>query len=152
MKLPIPSELKPEQVVALIDGRERLPLNLSPLRTQAATLVTGDYSVLGLEHVIAIERKSLPDLLGCIGSDRARFEKEIQRMLAYPARALVVEATWGQVEAGNWKFKIPPAAAIGSLLGWIASGIPVVMAGDHASAGRYVSRLLFIAARRRWPS
>jgi hypothetical protein len=36
------------------------------------------------------------------------------------------------------------------LLGWIAAGVPVVMAEDHDRAGRYVSRILYIAARRRW--
>ena len=30
------------------------------------------------------------------------------------------------------------------------AGVPTVMAGDHSRAGRYVSRLLFTAARRRW--
>ena len=29
-------------------------------------------------------------------------------------------------------------------------GLPVVMCGDHERAGQYVSRLLFIAARRWW--
>jgi hypothetical protein len=28
--------------------------------------------------------------------------------------------------------------------------VPIIMAADHARAGRYVSRLLFTAARRRW--
>ena len=55
-----------------------------------------------------------------------------------------------RIEAGNWKSKVTPAAAVGSLLGWIAPGVPVIMAGDHDRAGRYVSRLLFTAARRRW--
>ena len=36
------------------------------------------------------------------------------------------------------------------MLGWIAAGVPVVMAGDHLHADRYVARLLFISARRRW--
>jgi hypothetical protein len=62
----------------------------------------------------------------------------------------VVEATWPEIEAGGWRSKVTPAAAMGSLLGWIAAGLPVIMAGDHERAGRCVSRLLFIAARRRW--
>ena len=45
---------------------------------------------------------------------------------------------------------LTPAAALGSVLGWVAMGLPVVMAGDHERAGKYVSRLLFTAARRRW--
>jgi len=144
------SELQPEHVTAIVDTREQLPLDLSPLQTTTATLATGDYSIVGLEHVITIERKSLPDLLGCIGGDRKRFEREVQRLLAYPTRALVIESTWPEIEAGNWRSKITPQAAMGSLLGWMAMGLPIVMAGDHARAGRYVGRILFITARRRW--
>jgi hypothetical protein len=36
---------------------------VAPLRTVRDTLDTADYSLRGLEHVIAIERKSLPDLI-----------------------------------------------------------------------------------------
>lgn len=72
------------------------------------------------------------------------------RLLAYPVRALVIEASWADLERGDWRSKVTSAAAIGSVLGWIAAGVPVVMAGDHDRAGRYVSRILYIAARRRW--
>jgi DNA excision repair protein ERCC-4 len=146
----LPAELRLEQVVAIVDTREQLPLDLAPLRTEAGTLATGDYSVIGLEQVVAIERKSLSDALGCIGQDRERFDREVMRLLAYPVRALVVESTWAELEAGGWRSRVTPAAAIGSLLGWIAMGLPIIMAADHARAGRYVSRLLFTAARRRW--
>ncbi len=78
----IPTDLKPEHVVAVIDTREQLPLDLTPLRAVEGTLTTGDYSVVGLEHVVAIERKSLPDLLGCIGRARQLARLDGQR----PAR------------------------------------------------------------------
>lgn len=146
----LPVELKPEMLTAICDTREQLPLDLSPLQTTPGTLATGDYSLLGLEHVVAIERKSLSDLLSCVGAERRRFDAEVQRLLAYPVRALVVESCWAEIEAGGWRSKVTPAAAMGSLLGWIAAGLPVIMAGDHTLAGRYASRLLFIAARRRW--
>jgi DNA excision repair protein ERCC-4 len=150
MKSPIPAELRPEQVVAIIDTREQLPLDLAPLAVEAGTLATGDYSVKGLVDVVAIERKSLADLLGCIGQERERFDREVMRMLAYPCRAIVVEAAWADLEAGGWRSRVTPAAAVGSCLGWIAAGVPMIMAGDHERAGRYVGRLLFTAARRRW--
>ena len=54
------------------------------------------------------------------------------------------------LEKGEWRSKVTPAAAVGSCLGWIARGVPIVMCGDHERAGRYVARLLFLAARRRW--
>lgn len=147
---PIPSDLQPKNIVALIDNREQCPLDLAPLAVEMSTLQTGDYSIRGLEHVVAIERKGLSDLLGCVGRERERFEKEIQRLLAYPCRALVVEATWRDIEAGGWRGDITTAQALGSLLGWMVQGVPVLMAGDHERAGRYVARMLLLAARRRW--
>lgn len=145
-----PTELRPDDVVAVIDTREQHPLDLSPLQTVTQTLDTGDYSVRGLEHVIAIERKGLGALLSCIGRERERFEREVQRLLAHPVRAMVVESTWSDLELGGWRGQVRPEAVIGSLLGWIAMGLPVVMAADHQRAGRYTARLLFLAARRRW--
>lgn len=146
----IPADIAPERITAVVDTREQAPLDLSPLHTIAGTLATGDYSVRGLERLVAIERKSLPDLLACVGQERERFDREVQRLLAYPVRALVVEATWRDLEAGDWRSQVTPAAAVGSALGWIAAGLPVVMAGDHQRAGRVAGRLLYIAARRRW--
>ena len=149
-KLKLPAELRPEQVTAIIDTREQTPLNLEPLQVVLGTLATGDYSIQGLQDVIAIERKSLGDMLSCVGTSRARFDREVQRLLAFPVRALVVEASWADIEAGEWRSKVTPKAAEGSLLGWVAQGLPVIMAGSHERAGRYVARLLFIAARRQW--
>ena len=146
----LPSKLDPSQVVAICDTREQNPLCLDPLQTEQGSLPTGDYTLKGLEHHVCIERKSLDDLLGCVGSDRERFEREVQRMLSYPVRVLLVEATWAEIEIGQWRSKLTPEHVIGSLLGWQASGISIHMAGDHARAGRHAARLLFTIARRRY--
>lgn len=150
MRSQIPADLQPSSVVAVIDSREQLPLDLSPLQVVPGTLATGDYSIRGLEQHIAIERKSLSDLLGCIGQDRERFDREIVRLLAYPTRAVVVESSWTALETGGWRSKITPQAATGSVLGWIAQGVPFLFCGDRAAAAKAVSRMLFIAARRHW--
>jgi len=149
-RLKLPAELKPESVVAVIDTREQIPLDLSPLQIMYGTLATGDYSLAGYEDDVAIERKSLPDLLGCVGVDRERFDREIQRMRGYSTRALIVEATWRQIRAGGWRSRVTPAAVEGSLRGWEAKGIPVVLTGNHKEAGRHVARMLFLTARRKW--
>ena len=146
----LPAQFRPEQVTAVVDTRERIPLDLTPLKTVRKTLVTGDYSVQGLEDIIAVERKSLADLVACTGVERVRFGREVKRLFAYPERALVVEATRQEVEAGRWRSRTRPNAVNGRLLGWMASGLPVILAGDHQRAGLFASRLLFIAARRRW--
>jgi DNA excision repair protein ERCC-4 len=150
MKNPLPAKLDPSQVTAIVDTREQLPLNLSPLKTEIGTLTTGDYSLKGLEHHVCIERKSLDDLLGCVGRDRERFEREVQRMLSYPVRVLLVEATWGEIDLGQWRSKVTAAQATGSLIGWAAMGIQVAMIGSHERAGTFAARLLFTIARRRY--
>src|SRR5947208_2756420 len=94
MSVSLRAELRPEDVTAGIDPKEQLPLDLSPLRTISLSMPTGDYTVVGLQHVVAIERKSAEDMLACIGRERERFDREIQRLLAYPVRAIVVEAGW----------------------------------------------------------
>ncbi len=148
--LTLPAELKPEQVVAITDSREQLPLNLDPLQSVVGTLATGDYSLAGLQNHVAIERKSLPDLIGCIGTGRERFERELHRLRAYPSRAVVVEASWAEMEAGEWRSKVTPRAAVGSVLAWMSDGVPFLFCGDHEAAGRAVARMLYLVARRRY--
>lgn len=147
---PIPARLRPEDCTAVIDTREQLPLSLAPLKTVTATLTTGDYSILGLEQVVAVERKSLTDLLQCVGRDRRRFEREVQRLLVYPVRALVIESTWDELEWGAWHVQVRPQAVVGSVLGWMSRGLPAILAGTHENAGRYVARFLLLSAQRRW--
>lgn len=146
----LPAKLDPESVVCIVDSREQLPLDLGPLRTEVGTLQTGDYSIKGLEHLVCIERKSLDDLLGCCGRDRERFERELQRMLAYPVRLLLVESTWPEIELGQWRSKLTSSQVMGSLIGWTAQGIQLAMVGSHARAGQFASRLLYTVARRRY--
>lgn len=142
--------LEPSDVTAIIDSREQRPLDLAPLKVVRGGLTTGDYGIAGLEGQIAIERKSLDDLVSCIGPSRERFEREIKRLLAYPVRAVIVEATWADLHAGFWRSRVTPASAVGSVLGWIAEGVPFLFVGNHHEAGRAVARMLFIAARRSW--
>ena len=146
----INKEIKASDIVVIQDTRERTPLDLTPLIVIQGTLSTGDYSVKGLEDIIAVERKSLADLVMCVGRERERFDREVLRLQASPVKALVVEAHLADIEAGAYRSKVKPNAVLGSLLGWMASGLPVLFAGDHAAAGKLTARFLFIAARRRW--
>lgn len=143
-------ELLPDDLTAICDTREQRPLDLAPMKIERKGLTTGDYSIAGLEHVIAVERKSLDDLLQCIGQERERFDREMHRILAYPHKMLVIEATWADIRAGKWRQKVHANAVAGSLLGWMSKGIPVFFAPDHDSAGGIVRHFLFLSARRRW--
>lgn len=143
---------KRESPTVVIDTREQTPLEFE-LPTVRGTLDTGDYSVLGLEHLIAVERKSLSDFLGCVGHGRDRFKRELQRMRAYRFRLLVIETDARTIEAGSlnaaWRSALQPAHVMGALAAWIAQyGITVWLAGDHAAGGRFVERYLRQCARR----
>ncbi len=143
-------DLIPSDVECVIDTREQRPFDLAPLRCGRGTLPTGDYSVKGLEHEVVVERKSAADLVLCVGAERDRFEREVQRLLSYPSRLLIVEATMAQLELGQWRARITPNQVTSSLLSWSAQGLPVLTVGSHEEAGKYAAKFLFVAARRRW--
>ncbi len=142
------SDLRTEDVCAIVDTREGLPLDLL-LPSEVATLATGDYSIKGLEHRICVERKSLPDALMCVGRERERFEACIKRMQAYEVRVLVVEASWGTIELGQWRSQLKPTQVKAALYSWMKH-MSVILAGDRTTAANIVSGILFSSARERW--
>lgn len=137
-------------ITVIADTREQLPYSFAPMNQVTDTLTTGDYSVRGLEHVIRVERKSLEDFLSCVGAQRERFQAELVRLLAFPVRVVVVEASRRELEAGGWRSKVLPQSVIGSLLAWQAMGIPFHLAGNRQTAQADVARLLFGTAKRAW--
>ena len=94
----LPAEPKPETIVALVDTREQKPLCLDPLSTEPASLQTGDYSLAGLRDLVAVERKSLEDLVAWVGRERARFERELHRLRGFRHRLLIIGSDWGTIE------------------------------------------------------
>ncbi|MDF1845163.1 MAG: hypothetical protein P1U77_27445, partial [Rubripirellula sp.] len=126
----IPATLPDESIVAIVDTREQCPLELPWLQVERGTLATGDYSVRGLEHHVAIERKELSDLVACCGRERERFDREVQRLLAFPVRSLVIEASWDDIEAGEWRSKLTPRQVGSSVISWQVRGLPVILADN----------------------
>lgn len=135
--------------IVVIDTREQNPWSFASLPTELGSLATGDYAVKGLEHLIAVERKSLPDLLACIGHERDRFKRELQRLRAYRFRCLVVEASYADLECGQWRSQLKPSAVLGSLVAWTAQfELPIWLVGTHQAGAEFCERYLFQAARR----
>ncbi len=147
----IPCKIDPEEVTALVDTRESLPWDLAPLRVEEVTLDTGDYSLKGAEDLVRLERKTLPDLLNCVGQSRDRFQRELSRLKGYETRAVLVEASWEMILAGEWRNQLTPAQVAGSVLGWQANmGIPFMFLGTREAAQDAARRMLFLVARRRY--
>ena len=133
---------------AIIDSREQCPFAFENLPSKRGTLATADYSILGLEHFVAVERKSLPDLLGCCGRERRRFKAELQRLRSFRFRLLVVETDAATLEAGEWRSRLKPAHILGALSAWSAQfSLPVWLGGDHEACGRFVEKWLYQCAR-----
>lgn len=90
----------------VIDSREQAPWTFRNLRADAKSsnrplliqtvvcgLKTGDYSIVGLEDQIALERKSKSDLYSTLGGGRDRFVAEMERMAELDYAAVIVEAS-----------------------------------------------------------
>jgi DNA excision repair protein ERCC-4 len=144
-------ELTRDMVTAIVDTREQTPLIFPTMPTARGTLDTGDYSVRGLEQHIAIERKELNDFLACVGRERDRFERELDRLRAFPHRAVVIEADWTTLMAGLWRSQLQPQQVTESVTAWMMRyAVPFFLVGDRAHAQHAVESLLFHAARDRW--
>jgi len=68
-----------------------------------ATLKTGDYSILGFENKIAIERKSLIDLFGTLTHGHERFRKELARAEDFDYFAIVIDGSLTKCLSKNFK-------------------------------------------------
>ena len=134
----------------LVDSREQAPLTFSNAVTveRGVTLPTGDYSLRGFTDSVAIERKSKPDLVACVGPERDRFLEQMTRLAGYRVRALVVEASWEELAAGVYRSATNPRSVTGTLLALVVDrGIPVLLVGSAREAAEAVERMLVRVAR-----
>jgi DNA excision repair protein ERCC-4 len=142
----------------IIDSREQSPFAFQNekygVEKVVGTLTIGDYSLAGLEDNIAVERKSLPDLVLCLGRERDRFERELQRGAALDAFCVVCESSWLDLAQGNYRSQLKPHSACQSVAAFMARyRVPFLFAGSRAAA-EYVCwsflRQYLEGARKRW--
>jgi ERCC4-type nuclease len=147
---PLPAELKPEDVTAIVDTREKLGYDLSPMRWITGTLDLVDCSILGQEDRIGVERKTLADWVASLTTHREMFLRRVRRARSLESYAIVVEASWQDLLDGNWRSKATPASITGSALAMMGDGIPILFAGNREAAQQATARFLFCSARRRY--
>lgn len=125
----------------VVDTRESLPLGFPGSTSQG--LRTGDYAVKGMEERCAIERKELSDFLACVGRERARFERELERMAAMEYAAVVIEANLSNIVHGTEYSRVRPMSAVNSILAWsVKYRLPFFFAGNRRSCRSMVYHLL----------
>jgi DNA excision repair protein ERCC-4 len=144
--------LKVEDLTALIDSREQRPLKFRTMKFERASLPTADYSVRGpgfdLRDTVLIERKSVADLVGSLGTGRARFERELERLAKVRWKALVIEGGMREIAEGSQYSGMTPKQIMSPLHAWCWKyGIAVWPCPDRAWAARTVELLLWHAAR-----
>lgn len=127
----------------LIDTREQRALRFPPdlgVDCGSATLPAGDYSVRGFTHLIALERKSVADLVQTLSHGRERFENELDLLAEYRWKAILVEGRRGDVEAGIYRSLMTPKSVIGSLRAiWMRWGVPTFWVDSPEGCAREVA-------------
>jgi DNA excision repair protein ERCC-4 len=135
--------------VAIIDTREQKPYAFPSGRLAMVrrALPAGDYSLEGLEGALAVERKSLADFVNTVIGDRDRWKAELAKLTGYRCAAVVVEACMHDVLAGGWHGgALPSSVLAASLAVTVDYRVPVIWAGDRATAERVTEGLLLRAA------
>ncbi|MFC1580016.1 ERCC4 domain-containing protein [Thermodesulfobacteriota bacterium] len=134
-------------ITLIVDSREQLPYKLDT-PSEVAGLPCGDYSIKGLEGRISIERKSLDDLIGCLTSGRARFERELHKGRALDHFSLVVEGTMKDILDHRYTSKMLPQSALQSLVAFsVRYRLPVWFCGNRRDAKLITESLLLKYAR-----
>jgi len=140
----------PPPCIIVVDTREQKPYKFKTPTIKHA-LATGDYSVRNFEDDMTVERKSLDDLIKCVGSQRDRFMDQMRRLQYFKHRMLMIDCSWDQIDMGGWRAgKITPNHVKGTLCSIMSMGIPVTVAGDRKRATDLTARFLTGCYRREW--
>lgn len=127
----------------VVDTREQAPYDFAGASCYAGTVVeqgslsTGDYSLKGLEHLCAVERKSLPDFVACLGRERDRFVKELERGRGMECFAVVIEGDFASLAHHDYRGQLDAHSACQSVASFVARlRVPVLFAGSRLG-GQY---------------
>ena len=118
----------------IVDSREQKPYKFK--NSLVKKLDAGDYSILGLENQIAIERKSKSDAYGTIGAGRERFVKELERFQSYKYKAIIIESSLSNFLIQPEFSKMNPKSAINSLIAWSIRFNVHIIFGDSRRLSR----------------
>ena len=141
-------KVQPAKPCIVIDTREQSPWTFDATRVDSVrgTLHTGDYSLLGFEGSVVVERKSLDDWVSTIIHERERFERELARMATFDFRCVIVEGSYADVRDHIYTSQAHPSSVFGlSVCLMVDYSVPVLYCHDRAIASRVAERIL-----RRW--
>lgn len=133
----------------IVDTREQTPLVFTRLASEVSGLTTGDYSFSGGETYMAVERKSVADLVGCCtGVDRARFERELHRLRGFKFKRLLVIGYAYEITEHQYRSRLDPEAVMGTLAAFeVRYEVPIVFAANAEDAALWVEQWACWCAR-----
>jgi len=134
----------------VIDTREQEPYGFT-CDTVSRKLDAGDYSVVGHEDAVAVERKSLPDFVHTVIHDFDRFAVELMKLAAMRCACVVVEADLDTVLRGLAADKLrgaSPESVLGAAL-YVAVRyrVPVYWCGSRQAACAFTDQFLRMFVR-----
>jgi DNA excision repair protein ERCC-4 len=113
-------------------------------------LKTGDYSIKGFEDKITIERKRPDDLLGCMGKERGRFTRELERMAPMFFKAIVIEGSERDLFTSIYSDMKPQSIRVTLISYEVKYGVHIYYARNREFAERWVyDRLYYFFIRVR---
>ena len=142
-------------MLALIDSREKIPwsISLNEYITDISTqkIESGDYSLEGMEEIVAIERKkNVAELAHNITEDR--FWRAISRLEEIRHPLIIIECPldhfyrWpdiiGVPQSVKNNTRISPAFLLSSLNDIMSRRIPIIFAGDTYHAEKEANDFL----------
>lgn len=145
---------KPQQKLpVVIDTREQeghaWEFDADQFSAVQQKLTSGDYSILGLEDVVTIERKTLGDAVGTVIHDWGRFRRLLHRMAGMDHAIVVVESSVEDILLHKYESDAEPLSVLGRLQSiQIDHAIPVVFAGNRLTAIAYSERYLLQVAKK----
>ena len=137
---------KRDMIPIVIDTREQKPYGFDPAHVSVTrrALPAGDYSLMGREESVAVERKSLPDFVGSVIHNRDRFERELGRLSNYAAACVLVEADIRDVAAGRYRSHAHPNSVLGSVIGlYVRYNVPILFCSTREIAARFTAGYLW---------
>ncbi len=111
----------------------------------------GDYTLLGMEEEVIVERKTVPDLVNSIIQDRKNFIEKCERLSKFRKKCLIIEGSLSSVKTPYENSQAHPNAVFGSLLAaqerW---DIPVYFLDNFVLAEEFVASMLSKYHAYRW--
>lgn len=131
-------------ITIIIDTRESMPWAFPEhlAKSVRGTLRAGDYALMN-DCGFAIERKSASDFAGTISTGWERFQREIERMADYPAKVIIVEASFSDIISHNYDHpSVPPSFVCKRIAELVMQGVCVLFADNPVSAAGLCYKIL----------